>query len=363
MEFYCFLLELRRYLALSVSDPACLRYYLNQIAPQLSGEAVLTDRRLINSLSRYPVKTWWPLEWGDPQIDPDICIHDGEYLHREAEILLEKLVVEHSIDLDTIPCSALQDVLANDAFVELRLLLVQKWTQTPEERESLENTYRWLRGIPARFPLIEAHDLQRSHIGTPYIDIRTMRRALYQQASDSQHLVYPDNSFVFCNRCGLRLPGDTSCTKLRCPGEDGWVRYPYSETLLILHLEHIARITIPAQAELTLYEQLSALVEPIGGKTVLWPAIDRFDIYVDTGSLRVAIDVKDWEHPEQLASEITGDLPNYAPYPYDLGMYVYPADRGGDYGRVLRERVQDRLVTNRIMNSESALKRIREAIE
>lgn len=363
MEFYCFLLALRRYLQDGNRNPLPLRPFIHQIAAQLPPEEMLTDRRLLDALRVYPVEAWWPPAWGESPLAPWLFVHDGRHLHPEAETLLEQLALKHSLDLDSLPCDALDGLLANDAFSTLRLQLMQLWTEVREDRESIEEAYRRMRRIPSENPVIGVYELQRLASDNRYLDLRSFRTAFYAPSSDFNHLTNLDDSFVVCNRCGLRDPDNYTCTRSRCPGQDGWATYPRTTDQLILHPEHMKRIMVPAQEELALFEQIKILVEPAGGRVVLWPAVDRFDIYVVTPGARIAIDVKDWEYPEQLAQSIIGDIPNYAPYSYDMGVYVYPAERGGVYGDIVRERASGRLATNRIMSTKSILNIIREAVK
>lgn len=363
MEFYCFLLRLRSYLQDGKLNPVPLRVFIHQIAVQLPPEEMLTDRRLLDALRVYPIDAWWPPAWGEIPLEPWLFIHDGNRLDHKAQILLERLVLQHNLDLDSLPCDALNGLLANDAFSNLRLQLVKQWTETPDDRKTIEEAYRQMRLIPAQSPIIDMHELQRLVVGKQYLDLRTLRRTFYVPSNDFKHMANADGNLVVCRRCGLRNPNDDTCVRSRCPGQEGWTCYPSITDQLILHPEHMRRIMAPAQEELALFEQIKALVEPAGGHVILWPAVDRFDIYAVTPTSRIAIDVKDWKHPEQLAQAITGDIPNYDPYPYDMGAYVYPAERGGAYGDTVRERANARLTTNRIMSTTSILSIIRKVVK
>lgn len=363
MEFYCFLLKLRSYLKEGKNNPIPLRPYIHQIAAQLPAEEMLTDRRLLAALCVYPIDAWWPPNWGEMPLEPWVFIHDGNHLDRKTEALLEQLALSHNLDLNSLPCEALDGLLANDAFSAIRLQLMQQWLDTPDEREEIEEAYRQMRAIPAENPIIDAHKLQRLVSGNRYLDLRTFRRTFYVPSSDFKHLANTDDEFIICTRCGVRDPDDYTCIRSRCPGQEGWLSHPSTTRQLILHPEHMKRIMVPAQEELALFKQLKALVEPAGGRVVLWPAVDRFDLYVVTPKSRIAIDVKDWEYPEQLAQSIGGDIPNYPPYPYDIGVYIYPAERGGNYGRIVRERAGKRLSRNRIMNTTSILSIVRKEVK
>ena len=363
MEFYCFLLRLRSYLQGSERNPMDLRPFIHWIAVQLPPEEMMTDRRLLDALRVYPIDAWWPPAWGEIPLDPWLFIHDGKHLHPEAQTLLERLALQHNLNLDSLPCDALDGLLANDAFNTLRLQLAQEWTEAPDDREEIEEAYRQLRRIPAENPVIGVYELQRLAAGNRYLDLPDLRRTFYVPGNDFKHMTHADGNFVVCRRCGLRNPEDYTCIRGRCPGQEGWTSYPHTTDQLILHPEHMRRIMVPAQEELALFEQIKALVEPAGGHATLWPAVDRFDIYAVTPTARIAIDVKDWEYPEQLARSIAGDIPNYAPYPYDIGAYVYPTDRGVSYGDIVRERAGARLATNRVVSTKSILSIIRRTVK
>lgn len=363
MEFYCFLLMLRRYLQEGKRNPIPLRPFIHQIAGRLPVEESLTDRRLLGALQFYAVDSWWPDNWGEPPVDRWLFIHDGKFLHVEVEALLEEIALQHNLNLDLVPCDALDGILANDAFNKIRLDLMKQWAENPDERDNIETAYRQLRLILAENVAVNRYELQRQLTQVPYFDLRTVRGSFYLLAENLKHMVDSDENFILCNRCGLRNSNETTCIRPRCPGQKGWTYVSLTPQLMLLHPEHITRIVIPAVEELSLYQHIKSVVEPAGGQVILWPAIDRFDIYVTTPEIRIAIDVKDWEHPEQLARNISGDIPNYAPYPYDLGAYVYPADRGGDYGQIVRERAGSRLITNRIMNTSSIMQIIKKAIK
>lgn len=363
MEFYCFLLALRRYLQNGKRNPLPLRPFMHQVAAQLPPEETLTDRRLLDSLRVYPIDAWWPPTWGESPLDPWLFIHDGNNLHHEAEALLERLALQHNLNLDLLPCDALDGLLANDAFNTLRLQLAQQWTEAPDDRVAVEEAYRQMRLIPAENPVVGLYELQRLASGNRYLDLRVLRRTFYAPSNDLRHMTDSNDNFIVCSRCGLRDPNDYTCTRSRCPGQEGWTFYSSTTDQLILHPEHMRRIMVPAQEELNLFEKIRSLVEPVGGRAILWPAVDRFDIYAITPTLRIAIDVKDWEYPEQLAQSITGDIPNYDPYPYDAGVYVYPFERGEAYGNIVREQASARLTTNRIANTSSVLNTIRKAVK
>lgn len=67
LEFYCFLLTLRRYLQDGKKNPIPLRPYIHRLAAQLPTEESLTDRRILDALRVYAVDTWWPEDWGSHQ--------------------------------------------------------------------------------------------------------------------------------------------------------------------------------------------------------------------------------------------------------------------------------------------------------
>lgn len=300
---------------------------------------------------------------GEPPIDRWLFIHDGKYLNLEFETLLEHLAEQHDVDLETLPCDDLDGLLANDVFNQIRLDLVRKWAENPDDRDTIEVAYRELRLLLAQNSVIDKYELQRQLLGNEYLDLRAVRSRFYVAATDMKHISDSKGRFITCSRCGLRNSNETTCIRPRCPGEAGWQYHPGKPNLMLLHPEHIIRIVLPAIEELALYERIKAIVEPTNGSVVLWPAVDRFDIYVTTPTMRIAIDVKDWQQPEQLANNISGDIPNYAPYPYDLGVYVYPAERGGKYGQIVRERTGPRLSTNHIMSTASILEKVKKVVK
>lgn len=364
LEFYCFLLTLRRYLRDGKKNPIPLRPYIHQLAAQLPVEESLTDRGLLDALRVYAIDNWWPESWGEPPIDRWLFIHNGQYLNLEAEALLERLVEQHNLDLESLPCDDLDGLLANDVFNQIRLELVRKWAENPDDRDAIEAAYRELRLLLAQNVVIDKYELQRRLLaGNLHLDLRTVRSGFYVVATDMKHMSDGEGNFTTCSRCGLRNPNEMTCIRPRCPGEAGWQYHASKPNLMLLHPEHIVRIVLPAIEELALYERIKAIIEPTEGSVVLWPAVDRFDIYVTTPTMRIAIDVKDWQQPEQLANSINSDIPNYAPYPYDLGVYVYPAERGGKYGQIVRERTGSRLSTNRIMSTSSILDKVKKAVK
>lgn len=358
-SYFVFLSRLRTYLEEGARDPIPLRPFLNDLAPNLPAEERLTDRKLINALRFYPVEAWWPVTWGDRQFSAGMFIHDGRHLDDEAEIHLEQLLEKLELSIDTLTVLGMDNSLSNDSFDQLRRMLAREWIAKPDEREHLEEEYRKVRLLAATRPVLSHYEMQKLASDFRLLSLRVVRQALYQSASDRKHLVHPGGDLVVCERCGLRVPEDSPCTQQRCPGEEGWQRVPFTDDLLILHPVHMERIMVPAIEELKLFNQIKSFVQPRDGTAILWPAIDRFDIYVVTPRHRIALDVKDWEHPEALARHIHSDIQRLDPYLYDIGAYVYPAERGGDFGRVVRERTQARLGDNRILSTSSVMDLIR----
>lgn len=361
VEFYGLLLELRRFFEDPRRNPLGMGYFLNQVAVRLPDEWLISDRRVIAALGTIPVESWWPERWGKVPISQESVLHNGMRLLPEVERELLKVFRGRHIDLETLTFAQLRAFVANDQFAQLRdeLLELYRSSESEAEKDSIERFYSWLRKLMIEDYAVDVDRFQAlcRKFGEMPREPRLLRAAFYRSAEAMQPLVHSGGMFVACRRCGWRAEGECGDPS-RCPGVAGWTQFPYREELLLLDQVHMERVVIPGLAELDLYY---AVIDIVGEENVfLWPALDRFDLYIVANGTRIAVDVKDWRSPAELGKGLDGDILDLEPYRYDVGIYAYPVGREVDYRVVLMESASDVVITNRFMSIAQVVSLVRE---
>lgn len=217
-------------------------------------------------------------------------------------------------------------------------------------------------------PLTQVYTtVRRFIIENPWTTLSTLQQALgsipqlpldlinsfYETPASFSRLAKRHGSYWQCPHCeGIlnwiegevtpRCARHSVCGKL-FPDYQGMV--PLAERFDLLRLKwglH-RRVCVPGLAEIKLFRWLEDLKK---SKTeiqdiILWPEVDQYDIQVvfqDTPPFVVAIDVKDYDNPIQLANKIREDKrPNFGSLRWDLWMYVVPQYRMQWNARYIRQ--------------------------